>query len=118
MMKLVRLALLLGCILAAAGCMGWRRMSPPAPAPDAPLRMGSARVTDIRSGVVELHSVVITADSIIGWRAREPLAGERLALPRSQVLIVEHDSIDVARTAVAVLGFAAVVFLRAVMEGA
>jgi hypothetical protein len=116
--ELFRCLLLVGLLAATAGCTGWRRMSPPAPAPDAPLRMGSARVTDIHGTAVELHSVVITADSVVGWRTREPGAGRRLALHRAQVLIVEHNSIDFARTALAILGFAAVALMQAISRGA
>lgn len=107
-MKLVQRLLLLGFVLASAGCMGWRRVTLPGPAPDAPLRAGAARVTDAHGHTVELHSVVVSADSVIGWRARQPLAGERLALHRSQVRSVQRQEIDFVRTVLTIAAFAAV----------
>jgi hypothetical protein len=107
-MKLVQRLLLLVFILASSGCIGWRRTSLPGPAPDAPLRLGEARVTDVRGHTVELHSVVVSADSVVGWRAREPSAGERLALHRSQVRSIQRQQFDLVRTALAIGAIAAV----------
>jgi hypothetical protein len=107
-MKLVQRLLLLGFILASAGCIGWRRTTLPAPAPDAPLRVGAARVTDVHGHTVELHSVVVSADSLVGWREREPLAGTRLALHRSQVRNVQRQEFDFVRTALTIAAVAAV----------
>jgi hypothetical protein len=107
-MKLVQRLLLLGFILALSGCIGWRRTTLPAPAPDAPLRLGAARVTDVRGYTVELHSVVVSADSVVGWRAREPSAGERLALHRAQVRSIQRQRFDFVRTALTLGAFAAV----------
>ena len=97
-MKLVQRLLLLGFILALAGCVGWQRTSLPGPAPDAPLRLGAARVTHVHGHSVDLHSVVVSADSVVGWRAREPFAGERLALHRSQVRHLARQRLAFGRT--------------------
>lgn len=97
-MKIVRRLLLLGFTLASAGCAGWQRMSPPEPAPDGSAPPGVVRVTTIHGATVELTSVVVTADSVVGSRASGPWAGERLALHRSQVRHFEEPGVDVKET--------------------
>lgn len=55
--------------------------------------------------------MVVAADSVVGWGAREPFAGERLALHRPQVRSIQRQGFDLVRTALtigasaAVLGF-------------
>ena len=117
-MKLAQRLLLVGCILASAGCMGWQRASLPGPAPDAPHRVGAARVTHAHGHTVELHSVVVSADSVVGWRAREPFAGERLALHRSQVRHVERHEFSLVRTALTIGVIAAVLEFLAALSAA
>lgn len=123
-MKLVQRLLLLGLILATAGCVGWQRMSPPAPAPDAPPSDRVVRVTTIHGATVELTSVVVTADSVAGLRANGPWVGDRLALHRSQVRHFEEPGVDVKETTLlsgvlaawAVLAFAVGTLLLAVLS--
>ncbi|HEY0020966.1 MAG TPA: hypothetical protein VGC13_31985 [Longimicrobium sp.] len=114
-MKLVRHLLLAGLVAATPGCMGWRRASLPAPAPDAPVRLASTRVTHVDGYSVVLSSVVVTADSLAGFRAREPMAGRRLALHRSEVRHIQHEGFDLVRTALLFLGVGAAALL---VEGA
>lgn len=124
-MKLVQRLLLLGFILATAGCTEWRGTSLPAPESDAPRSLGLVRVTTINGATVELASVVVTADSVAGLRANGPWVGERLALHRSQVRHFEEPGADVKETALltgavaawAVLSLAAGALLFAVLNG-
>jgi hypothetical protein len=97
-MKIIRLLLLLGFILTSAGCMQWQRTGLPAPAPDAPRRLGAARVTTVDGRTLEMDSVVVTADSIVGSRATGPGAGERLALHHSQVRHMDRRGLAFGRT--------------------
>jgi hypothetical protein len=106
----LRLALV-PVLVASSGCMGWRRASLPALAPDAPVRLASTRVTHVDGYSVELNSVVVTADSLVGFRAREPMAGRRLALHSSQVRHIQHEGFDLVRTALLFLGFGAAALL-------
>jgi hypothetical protein len=123
-MKIVQRLLLLGFIIAPAGCMGWQRMSPPAPAPDASAPPGMVGVTTIHGATVELTSVVVTADSVVGLRANGPWVGDRLALHRSQVRHFEEPGVDVKETTLltgvlaawAVLALAAGALLFAVVN--
>jgi hypothetical protein len=97
-MKIVQRLLLFGFILASAGCMEWRGTSLPAPAPDAPRRLGTARVTTVDGRTLEMDAVVVTADSVVGSRAGGPWAGERLALHHSQVRHLERQGFAFGRT--------------------
>ena len=105
-MKPGRCLLLAALVIALSGCMHWTPVH--APAPDAPRRLGAARVTRADHSVVELHYVVVTADSVVGWRAAQP--GAREALAHAQVRRIERQGIGLARTG-AVLLLAAVVAL-------
>lgn len=110
-MKLVRYLLLAGLVAATSGCMGWQRATLPAPAPGAPVRLASTRVTHVDGYSMELNSVVVTADSLVGFRAREPMAGQRLALHGSEVRHIQHEGPDLVRTALLFLGFGAAALL-------
>jgi hypothetical protein len=116
-MKLTDCLLLVGIALATGGCVGWQRTSLPGPAPDAPLRLGAARVTHVHGYSVELSSVVVSADSVVGWRAREPLAGTRLALHRSQVRHLQRHGFAPVRTALAIGLIVAVAEFATVLQG-
>lgn len=107
-MKPGRCLLLATLGIALSGCMHWTPVRAPAPAPDAPRRLGTARVTRADHSVVELHYVVVTADSVVGWRAAQP--GVREALAHAQVRRIERQGVGLARTG-AVLLLAAVVAL-------
>lgn len=96
--ELVRRLLLLGFILASAGCMEWRGTSLPAPAPDAPRRLGTVRVATVDGRTLDLGGVVLTADSLVGSRASGPWAGERLALHHSQVRHLDQRGLAFGRT--------------------
>jgi hypothetical protein len=123
-MKVIQRLLLPGFIVATTGCVGWQRMSPPAPAPDGPPSDRVVRVTTIHGAMVELTSVVVTADSVAGLRANGPWVGDRLALHRSQVRHFEEPGTDAKETALftgviaawAVLVFAVGVLLLAVLS--
>lgn len=115
-MKLVRHLLLAGLLAATPGCMAWRRESLPAPAPGAPVRLASTRVTHVDGYFVDLNSVVVTADSLVGFRAREPMAGRRLALHSSEVRHIQHEWLDPVRTALLFLGFGAMALLVSAAE--
>jgi hypothetical protein len=95
---LVRRLLLLGLVAVTAGCMEWRGTSLPAPAPDAPRRLGAARVTTVDGRTLELDAVVLTADSLVGSRAGGPRASERLALHRSEVRHLDRRGLAFGRT--------------------
>lgn len=97
-MKIVRCLLLLGFILATAGCMEWGGTGLPAPAPDAPRRLGAVRVATVDGRTLEMDAVVLTADSIVGLRAGGPRAGERLALHHSQVRHLDRRGLAFGRT--------------------
>ena len=116
-MKLLRRLLLVGFVMTATGCVssGWVKL--PASAPDAPLRLGEARVAHVRGHQVDLHSVVVTADSVVGWRARAPRAGERVALHRTEVLYLTRPRVDFARTSLALLLAAAAALWAALQWG-
>ena len=58
--------------------------------------------------VMELHYVVVTADSVVGWRAAQPAVREALA--HAQVRRIERQGLDLGRTGMALL-LAAVVLL-------
>jgi hypothetical protein len=116
-MKLVLRLLLAGVVAVTAGCVGWRPVSTPAQAPDAPLRLGAALVTHGDGATVELHSVVVSADSVVGWRVREPRAGERLALARSEVRHIERHGLDFRATAGLAVLIAAAALWAALMRG-
>lgn len=92
----IRRALPVLLVLAAPACVRWAPVPAPVPAPDAPRRLGAARVTRADWSVVELHYVVVTADSVVGWRAAQPRVREALA--RAQVLRMERQRVDLART--------------------
>jgi hypothetical protein len=96
--RLVRRLLLAGLVAASAGCMQWRGTSLPAPAPDAPRRLGTARVTTVDGRTLEMDDVVVTADSVVGSRAGGPWAGERVALHHSQVRHLERQGLAFGRT--------------------
>lgn len=114
-MKLVLRLLLTGLVIASAGCVSSRWVRSPAP-PHAPLPLAEARVAHVRGHHVDLHSVVVTADSVVGWRARAPGAGERVALHRADVLYLTRPRFDFARTSLAVLLGVAVAMLWAVQQ--
>lgn len=100
-MKLGRCLLLVALVIAPSGCMHWTPVRAPAPAPDAPRRLGAARVTRADLSVLELHYVVVTADSVVGWRAARPAVREALA--HAQVGRIEHQGPDLGRTGLALL---------------
>lgn len=95
---LVRRVLLVGLVAATAGCMGWHGTSLSAPAPDAPRQLGAVRVTTVDGRTLQMDSVVLTADSIVGSRAAGPWAGERLALHRSEVRHLDRRGLAFGRT--------------------
>lgn len=97
-MKIAQRLLLLGFVLAAGGCMEWRGTRLPAPAPDAPRRLGTARVTTVDGRTLEMDSVVVTVDGVVGSRAGGPGAGERLAMHHSQVHHLERKGLAFGRT--------------------
>jgi hypothetical protein len=97
-MKIIRLLLLLGFILASAGCMEWRGTSLPAPAPDAPRQLGVVRVTTVDGRTLEMDSVVLTSDSLIGSRAGGPWVTERIAFHHSQVQHLDRRALAFGRT--------------------
>jgi hypothetical protein len=114
-MKLLWCLLLTGLVMVTAGCVSSRWVRSPGPS-DVPLRLGEARVAHVRGHSVDLHSVVVTADSVIGWRARAPGAGERVALDRAEVLYLTRPRFDFPRTALVVLLGAALAMLWAVEQ--
>jgi hypothetical protein len=102
-MMLVRCALLVVTLAAASGCMRWRQIRTLPPAQEAPVSLRSARLTTTGtegpsrvSRLVLLRDVQITPDSVIGWAEG---AGDRVAVHRSQVSVLESPGIDGWRTA-------------------
>ncbi|HEX6372278.1 MAG TPA: hypothetical protein VF006_25390 [Longimicrobium sp.] len=114
-MKLVRRLLLVVLLITTSGCMRWTRMRTPAPAPDAPLRFSTIRVTPSQGSPVVLSAVEVTVDSVVGRRVTPPGIRERMAVHRGDVLVLQRRTVDFLRTAmgaavagaVAVLGLAA-----------
>jgi hypothetical protein len=102
-MMLLRCALLVLTLAAASGCMRWRQMRTLPPAQEAPVSLRSARLTTTGTEgparvarLVLLRDVQITADSVIGWAEG---AGDRVAVHRGQVSVLESPAIDGWRTA-------------------
>lgn len=95
-MKTIARLLALLLVAAAAGCTRW---APPSalPAPEeGPVTYASARVTPRTTGMMVMHNVRVTADSVTGRREGAPdrsglLRGpsKRVALHRSEVLLFE-----------------------------
>jgi hypothetical protein len=112
-MKIVRLFLLLGFILASAGCMEWRGTSLPAPAPDAPRQLGAVRVTTVDGRTLEMDSALLTSDSIVGSRAGGPWATERIALHHSQVRHLDRRGVALGRTVLLTMIVSLIVIVRA-----
>ena len=107
--------LLAGLAMSTAGCVSSRWVKSPSP-PDTPLRLAEARVEHVRGHHVDLHSVVVTADSVVGWRARGSGVGERVALHRAEVLFLTRPRFDLARTSFVVLLGAALAMLWAASQ--
>ncbi|HYR10080.1 MAG TPA: hypothetical protein VEQ60_20070 [Longimicrobium sp.] len=112
-MMLLRCALLVLALAAASGCMRWRQMRTLPPAQEAPVSLRSARLTTTGAEapartprLVLLRDVQITSDSVIGWAKG---AGDRVAVHRDQVSVLESPAVDGWRTA----GVAALVVLIA-----
>jgi hypothetical protein len=102
-MMLLRCALLVLALAAASGCMRWRQIRTLPTAEEAPVSLRSARLTTtVAEGparvarLVLLRDVQITADSVIGWAEG---AGDRVAVHRDQVSVLESPGIDGWRTA-------------------
>lgn len=112
-MTIVQRLLLLGFILASSGCMQWRGTSLPAPAPDAPRQLGAVRVTTVDGRTLEMESVVLTSDSIIGSRAGGPWATERIALHHSQVRHLDRREVALGRTVLLTMIVAVIVIRQA-----
>jgi hypothetical protein len=86
-------------LIATSGCIGWKWVPPPAPAPDGtPARFTIARVTLANGAVQELHDVQVTADSVTGKRVTDGGRWYRASLPRAEVTVVERQSVNLLAT--------------------
>lgn len=106
-------------LIAVAGCMRWQRVPPPVTAPDeTPARFALARITLANGALQELRDVQVTADSVTGTRITAGGLGERVSLPRADVVVVERQSVSVFATALAAASALAVgiyiLFMRAI----
>lgn len=118
MMMLIRRTALILALITISGCMHWKPVRPLPSAEEAPLSLRSARLTTggMEEGrmrvarLVLLRDVQITADSVIGWAGG---AGDRVAVHRNHVSVLESRGIDAWST-----GGATVLVLLAAYAGA
>ena len=92
--RTVRGVLLLSLLIAMGGCTRWKVVPTPPPHAEAPRTYSRARVTPMERGIVVLHDVRITADSVTGWRKLPTGYQERIALHRTQVRIFERRALN------------------------
>ncbi|HEU0299856.1 MAG TPA: hypothetical protein VFR37_10385 [Longimicrobium sp.] len=118
-MRALRLLPACALLITVSGCMGWKWVPPPVTAPDGtPARFDLARITRANGALEELRDVQVTADSVTGTRITADGRGERVSLPRAEVVVVERQSVNVFATALAAAAAAAVgifvLFMQAV----
>lgn len=103
-------------LMAGAGCTRWQYTYPlPAPG-EAPRTFSAARVTPAGNGpMLVLRNVEVTSDSVIGWHGEAEGQRQRIAVHRSQVLVLDRRVTDPWRTGSAVLLGVATVYAALVV---
>jgi hypothetical protein len=102
MKRIARLSLGI-LLMAAAGCTRWQYTHPlPAPG-EAPRTFNAARVTLAAGTTVVLRDVEVTPDSVVGWRGGRHRGLQRVAVHRSQVVVLDRSEPAPLKTAGATL---------------